>query len=113
MRGVPAPPQAVVEAESIIDQRVDGFLHWLDTRGTVPTIRALREHADHLRRAEVERAVRLLAKGEDPAKVIEALSHGLTNKLLHAPTRFLNEADGAPGDGAELVQRLFNLDKNH
>ncbi|WP_153162687.1 glutamyl-tRNA reductase [Zoogloea sp. 1C4] len=111
--GLESRQQAVVEAESIIDQRVDGFLHWLDTRGTVPTIRALREHADALRRAEVERAVRLLAKGEDPAKVIEALSHGLTNKLLHAPTRFLNEADGAPGDCAELVQRLFNLDKNH
>ena len=62
----------MVEAENIIDQRVDGF-HWLDTiRGTVPTTRALREHADHLRWAEVERAVRPLAKGEDPAKVIEA-----------------------------------------
>ena len=105
---------AVIEAEGIIDERVDGFLHWLDSRGTVPTIRALREHADALRRAELERASRLLARGEDPHKVLEALSQGLTNKLLHAPTRFLNDAEGElHGDCAELVQRLFNLHPDH
>ena len=108
--GLESRHAAVIEAEGIIDERVDGFLHWLDSRGTVPTIRALRKHADDLRQAEVERAVRLLAKGEDPHKVIEALSHGLTNKLIHGPTRFLNDADG---EGADLVQRLFNLHKDH
>ncbi len=112
--GLESRQAAVIEAEGIIDERVDGFLHWLDSRGTVPTIRALREHADLLRRAEVERATRLLAKGEDPNKVLEALSQGLTNKLLHAPTRFLNDAEGElHGDCAELVQRLFNLHRDH
>ena len=108
--GLESRQAAVIEAEGIIDERVDGFLHWLDSRGTVPTIRALREHADALRRAELERASRLLARGEDPHKVLEALSQGLTNKLIHAPMRFLNDAEGElHGDCAELVQRLFNL----
>jgi len=108
--GLESRQAAVIEAEGIIDERVDGFLHWLDSRGTVPTIRALREHADALRRAELERASRLLARGEDPHKVLEALSQGLTNKLIHAPTRFLNDVEGElHGDCAELVQRLFNL----
>ena len=112
--GLESRQAAVVEAEGIIDERVDGFLHWLDSRGTVPTIRALREHADALRRAELERASRLLARGEDPHKVLEALSQGLTNKLIHAPTRFLNDAEGElHGDCAELVQRLFNLHRDH
>ena len=112
--GLESRQAAVIEAEGIIDERVDGFLHWLDSRGTVPTIRALREHADALRRAELERATRLLAKGEDPHKVLEALSQGLTNKLIHAPTRFLNDAEGElHGDCAELVQRLFNLHRDH
>ncbi|MBL8434754.1 MAG: glutamyl-tRNA reductase [Zoogloea sp.] len=112
--GLESRQAAVIEAEGIIDERVDGFLHWLDSRGTVPTIRALREHADALRRAELERASRLLARGEDPQKVLEALSQGLTNKLLHAPTRFLNDAEGElHGDCAELVQRLFNLHRDH
>ena len=112
--GLESRQAAVIEAEGIIDERVDGFLHWLDSRGTVPTIRALRQHADALRRAELERASRLLAKGEDPHKVLEALSQGLTNKLIHAPTRFLNDAEGElHGDCAELVQRLFNLHRDH
>lgn len=51
-----------------------------------------------------------MAKGEDPHKVLEALSQGLTNKLIHGPTRFLNEAEGAHlGDSIDLVGRLFNL----
>jgi glutamyl-tRNA reductase len=46
--------------------------------------------------------------------VLEALSQGLTNKLIHAPTRFLNDAEGElHGDCAELVQRLFNLHRDH
>ena len=92
--GMESRQQAVIEAEQIIDTRVEGFLHWMSTRDAVPAIRALREHAEGLRQAELERAVRLLAKGEDPQRVLEALSHGLTNKLMHGPTRYLNQAEG-------------------
>ena len=56
--------QAVVEAENIIDQRVDGFLHWLDSRGSVPTIRALRQHADTCGGPRLSAPVRLLARAK-------------------------------------------------
>ena len=110
--GIESRQQAVVEAEQIIDTRVDGFLHWIEARDAVPTIRALREHAEALRVAELQRAARLLARGEDPQAVIDALSQGLTNKLLHGPTRYLNQSEGDQLAGAsELVKRLFNLDR--
>lgn len=110
--GLESRQAAVVEAEAIIDDRVASFLHWLDARDAVPTIRALRSHAEELRAAEVERAARLLAKGEDPGKVLEMLSHGLTNKFMHGPTRFLNQAEGEHlADAAQLLKRVFNL--NH
>jgi glutamyl-tRNA reductase len=108
--GLESRQAAVVEAEAIIDNRVAGFLHWLDARDAVPTIRALRSHAEELRAAEVERATRLLAKGEDPAKVLAMLSHGLTNKFMHGPTRFLNEAEGDRlADAGQLLRQVFNL----
>lgn len=108
--GLESRQQAVLEAEEIIDNRVDGFLRWLQTREAVPTIRALRTHAERLRHAEVERALRLLARGDDPRQVIEALSHGLTNKLVHGPTRFLNQTEGEQlAEASRLVQRLYNL----
>jgi glutamyl-tRNA reductase len=111
--GMESRQQAVIEAEQIIANRVDGFLHWMDARDVVPTIRALRDHAETLRQAEVERALRLLAKGEAPQRVIEALSQGLMNKLMHGPTRYLNQVEGeAQVEGARVVQQLFNLSRH-
>ncbi len=108
--GLESREKAVVEAEAIIASRVDGFLHWLDARETVPTIRALRDTAERTRRHEVEHALKLLAKGEDPQRVLEALSHGLTNKLMHGPTAALNQSEGASrGELAELIARLYHL----
>ena len=68
----------------------------------------LREQAEEARRQELERALKALARGEDPAQVLEALSQGLTNKLLHGPTQALNEAAGEERRAlAELLERLY------
>jgi glutamyl-tRNA reductase len=108
--GMESRQAAVVEAESIIVQRVNDFIGWLNARDTVPVIRALRDSAERMRRHELEHAMRLLGKGEAPEKVLEQFSQRLSNKLLHAPMRTLNAADGA--DRAELqaaAERLFHL----
>jgi glutamyl-tRNA reductase len=101
---------AVVQAEAIIETQVGQFMHWMEARESVPVIRALREQAEQAREAEVDRALRLLAKGDDPKQVLEALSQGLTNKLLHAPTQALNEAQGEERRALTgLVARLFHI----
>jgi glutamyl-tRNA reductase len=40
---------------------------------------------------ELERALRLLKSGREPAAVAAELSQRLTNKMLHSPTRALRE----------------------
>ena len=101
---------AVEQAEAIIDTQVGQFMHWMQVRQSVPLIRALRDQAEGARRLEVERALRLLAKGDDPKQVVEALSQGLTNKLMHAPTQALNEASGEERRTlADTLARLFRL----
>jgi glutamyl-tRNA reductase len=108
--GLESRQQAVIEAEGIIDGQVDGFLHWMQARDAVPVIRSLRRHADVVREAELERALRQLARGDDPGKVLEALSHGLVNKLIHGPMRYLNQAEGKHhGEAGRIVRQLFNL----
>ena len=107
--GLESRQAAVVEAEEIITQRVDGFLQWLQTRETVPLIRSLRDSAERMRRHEMEHAMKLLAKGEDPARVLDQLSQRLTNKFLHAPTQALNQADTDRGELQALVSRLYHL----
>ena len=89
--GLDARQGAVKEAEVIIDSGVNEFMHWMESREVVPTIRALRDHAERQRRHEMEKALRLLAKGEPVEKVLESLSNALTNKFLHAPTHALNQ----------------------
>src|SRR5689334_22886783 len=73
---------AVEQAEAIIDTQVGQFMHWMQVRETVPLIRQLRDQAEETRRQELERALKALSRGEDPAEVVESLSQGLTNKLL-------------------------------
>ncbi|MBL3041927.1 glutamyl-tRNA reductase, partial [Klebsiella pneumoniae] len=54
---------AVAQAEAIIETGVQGFVHWLDQRTTVPLIQALHAQADAWRAAELARARKQLAKG--------------------------------------------------
>jgi glutamyl-tRNA reductase len=98
---------AVAQAEVIIENQVTDFMHWLGNREMVPTIRALRDAAERARRHEVERALRRLAKGDDPQVVMEQLSRGLTAKLLHAPTHALSHA--REEDREQLAQMLTRL----
>lgn len=97
--------EAAVEAETIIDLRVQNFMQWLKTRDAVPTIRALRDQAEHHRRNELDKAQKLLARGENPAVVLESLSSALTNKLLHGPSHALNHVHGNDREHLESVLR--------
>ena len=99
---------AVQQAEAIIETGVRGFVHWLDQRGSVPLIQALNAQADDWRAAELARARKLLAKGEDIDVVLEALSRGLTHKMLHGTLAELHAADGEQrAELAQTVSRLF------
>lgn len=101
---------AVEQAEAIIETQVGQFMHWMGARESVPLICALREHAEIARESEVARAMRLLARGDDPKQVLESLSQGLTNKLMHAPTQALNHAQGEERRALTgLVARLFHI----
>jgi glutamyl-tRNA reductase len=82
---------ALEQAEAIIEHQVGSFMQWLALREGVPLIRALREEADAARREELERALKALERGEDPARLLEQLSRTLTNKLLHGPTQALSD----------------------
>ena len=99
---------AVEQAEAIIETGVQSFVHWLDERDSVPLIQALQTQTDAWRAAEIARARKLLAKGEDIDAVLEALSKGLTQKLLHGTLSELHAADGEQRTQlARTVSRLF------
>jgi len=99
---------AVHQAEQIIAAGVHSFSHWLDHRASVPLIQAVQRQADDWRQAELAKARRALARGQDVDEVMEALSNALTRKLLHGA---LSELHSSAGDAhqhwMDSVQRLF------
>ena len=111
---------AVAQAEAIIDAGVQSFMHWMDLRspmgilgeagtgGVVPLIQQLNAQTDTWRALEIARAKKLLAKGEDVDAVLEALSRGLTQKMLHGSMTALRQgSDAERAQAAATVQRLF------
>jgi glutamyl-tRNA reductase len=103
---------AVGQAEAIIETRVAHFMHWLETRDSVPLIQDLRYRGDQLQQLELERAKKRLAKGESPEEVIDALAQGLTNKFLHGSLHALQHLQGEEREALiKLLPELFR--SNH
>jgi len=98
---------AAIEAETIVANRVENFMQWFKKRDAVPTIKALRDQVDAMRKMETEKALKQLQKGESPEKVLEALSIALSNKFLHAPSHALNQSHGE--EHAKLEDTLKQL----
>ena len=103
---------AVAQAEAIIDAGVQSFMHWIDQRdpagGVVPLIQQLNAQADEWRALELARARKRLARGEDVDAVLEALSRGLTQKMLHGAMAELHGGDAVQrGQMAKAISQLF------
>jgi len=105
--GTESRQAAVAQAEAIIETRVRDFDAWIRTRAAVPVIQGLRSRAETLTAHELERARKLLARGEPPEAVIEQLAQALTNKFLHAPVSALHQSAGQDeASRAQLVALL-------
>lgn len=105
--GTEARLAAVVEAEAIIDARVDNFMHWMQVRANVPVIRDLQATAQAVQAQELERARKMLARGDSPEKVLEQLANGLTQKYLHGTLAALNQSEET--DRQQLLSWLPRL----
>jgi glutamyl-tRNA reductase len=100
-------------AESIVQEEVRAFLAWVSNLDLVPTITSLRERAERIRTAELERALSELQTpvSDKDKKTIDAMTHAIVNKILHDPVSALKKAE-EKGDTPGLVdalQQLFSL----
>lgn len=83
---------AAVQAESIVQQESYDFMAWLRAQGAVETIRDYRAQANGVRAEMEARAIAAIQQGADAETVIRELAHKLTNRLIHAPTKSLQQA---------------------
>jgi glutamyl-tRNA reductase len=101
------------KAEEIIDQEIGQFHKWLSTLEVTPTIVALRNRFDEIRRTELDKTISGWKDlPPDAEKRMEALTLALMNKLLHAPTSALKQAGqgGRVDLYVDALRQLFGLE---
>lgn len=102
----------VARAEVVVDEETDRFMAWLRAREAVPTLVALRQRFESIRRAELERLEpRLSTLSPDARARVDEITRLIVEKLLLTPTEQLK----ALGDResvvahSEALNRLFSL----
>jgi glutamyl-tRNA reductase len=103
-----------MEAELLLDEEVEAFDVWWRSLDTVTTISCLRNKIETIREQELEKALSRLGSefAEKHQEIIEALTRGIVNKILHDPMVQLRAEQDieARRRAMQSLQMLFNLD---
>lgn len=104
--------QEAQAAEKIVETEVERFHARLQSLHVVPTIVSLQDHFETIRQAELDRVRgRLGQLSAEQEEAVEALSHGIVNKILHTPITRLKSAATDPEITTllESFRKIFNL----
>jgi len=110
-RNQAARRELAIQAEQLLDEDRQVFLEWWDGLEAVPTINRMRRHLEELRQQELLKALSRMGSdlSDRERKVIEALTKGIINKVLHGPTTALRAAQPRAQrlHSMEALERLF------
>jgi glutamyl-tRNA reductase len=99
------------KAEGIIEEEIQHFAAWLGSLEVLPTLSALRNHANQIAAQVVrENAGKWEALSSRDRERVEALARTIVNRLLHDPTTRMKELrDDRVHARTALVRELFGL----
>jgi glutamyl-tRNA reductase len=107
--GVETREGEALKVSAIVAEEVERYSLDVTARQAAPLIAAMRAAAEQVRIAEVERHARRLAElSPEQAEAVEAMTRGITAKLLHEPSVRLKESAGTP-QGERLADALRDL----
>ena len=104
-----------IRGDRIVDEGAIQFRKWLESLEVTPTIVALRNKAETIRKAELEKTISGLESISDKDRVaIERLTASICNKILHDPTIFLKKPGRWEKRGfyIDAARKLFNLSED-
>jgi glutamyl-tRNA reductase len=100
------------KAEKIIEEEIEPFLKWLSSLDSVPTIVALREKAEEIKREEFEKLMnRFPDMEEGQKKAIEYMASAIMNKLIHPPTVALKEDPEDKDLMIAIIKKLYGIEE--
>jgi glutamyl-tRNA reductase len=98
------------KAEKIIEEELDTFLKWQSSLDSVPTIIALREKAEEIKKEELDKLFhKIQGIGEKEKEAIEYMATALMNKLIHPPTAALKEDSENKDALVAAIRRLYGI----
>ena len=106
------PAEEASKAEAIVEQEIGQFHQWLGNLEVKPTVIALRQKFEEIRRQELEKTFSNLKDlSAKQRKSIEAMAGAIINKVLHQPTAVLKRTqnDTSGEDYVDAVRALFDL----
>jgi glutamyl-tRNA reductase len=112
-RNQEARREIAAEAEGMLAEEARLFLEWWDGLEAVPVVNRLRRHLEDIREQELQKA--LSRMGPDLSarerKVVEALSKGIINKILHTPVTNIRAPQPRQQRHASMrvLEELFDL----
>ncbi|MEB3256331.1 MAG: glutamyl-tRNA reductase [Synechococcaceae cyanobacterium] len=112
-RNQEARREIAAEAEALLREEAQLFLDWWDGLEAVPLVNRLRTQLEEIREQELQKA--LSRMGPDLSarerKVVEALSKGIINKVLHTPVTRLRAPQPRQQRhlAMQVLQELFEL----
>lgn len=101
------------QAERIIEVELERFERWLASLEVVPTVIALREHADEIvRRVLTENENRWEDLTDSDRRRVETMARAIASRMLHEPTMKLKESAGSDEayENVNALRELFGLD---
>jgi glutamyl-tRNA reductase len=103
--------EAATAAEAMIQNAVVEFSREDKSREITDILVKFRQKHESIKQAELEKALKRLEKGENPADVLTGLANQLTNKIIHNPSVQMKQAkaDGRE-DILDAINDLFDLE---
>ncbi|MDP2279581.1 MAG: glutamyl-tRNA reductase, partial [Nitrospirota bacterium] len=100
------------KAEGIIAEEIETFQRWQSSLDAVPTIVALRDRADAVKKEEIEKLLnKLPSLGEKEREAVEYMANAIINKLIHPPTAALKEDSEDKDILIAAIRKLYGLNE--
>ncbi len=105
------------KAEGIVYEEVENFARWIRSLEQIPTITALRQRLEEIRRVELEKSLGggLRDLSEKQREALEGMTAAMINKILHGPISHLKRNSRDEDEEETLyvaaLKKLFDLDR--
>ncbi len=93
--------------ENIINEEIDEFCNWLSSLKVVPTIKALNEKFDDIRKYEIERFRHKMTS--DSLEQVEYLTRRIVNKIVAHSIEHLKENKNNQEELAKVLQEMYKI----